>query len=355
MKTKQQQLILTVDVGATTSKFLLVRNGKIVGKLLEKETVAKKGPEYLASEIITGFNILMGKHKIHWEDVSGLGIALPAPVRDGVVQYESNLGNTDWNGADFRKIFLRAMSEETEGQWSGALSVTNDGRAGVRGVCEILGKKAKTGTVLYYAVGSGVGGAPMIDGVPVIGYEPGQTGIHYSIKSFLATPGLLEEQRLEDVVSLLAIARILPIYFRAGYIPIQHQIMLRGRLDENEDEIWLRRAKCVLGAASKYVTQSQFLDFTVKIMAMQADCFGRYIATQIYSFNPHTIVIGGGVVDPRFTSRKFRNWWMKLLRKAIEGNVTMPYLKRFKLVVSPIGDAASAYGVALEVREMLAD
>lgn len=90
-----------VDIGGTTVKMGLFT---IEGKLLEKweiKTRTEQEGEAILPDVADSLNQKMEEKKLGKEQVSGIGIGIPAPVNaEGIVQNTANLG---WGYKEVRK------------------------------------------------------------------------------------------------------------------------------------------------------------------------------------------------------------------------------------------------------------
>jgi glucokinase len=157
------------DGGATTSKVGGVwGDGTPVStRLLQRPTNAHEGPAAAVRGWVEGITEYLDENGLTWEQVRGVGLAIPGPFqRYGVLDRSANLPAT-FTGFDVHTAYAGALA----GQAGRAvpLTVGNDGDLG--GVAEARQVRGGgTGTVVMLAPGSGLGAAYVgRDGLPLCG------------------------------------------------------------------------------------------------------------------------------------------------------------------------------------------
>lgn len=140
---------LGVDIGGTNVKMGLVEDGNILKRVVFKTS---KEVEKLVNDIYVNLNKL--KKECQVEEVGGIGIGCPGiiDVKNGVVDIAYNLGWQD--------IHLKELLEEKT-----KLEVRLSNDANVAGFGEtIYGEGRGYKNVIVLTLGTGVGGAIIIDG-----------------------------------------------------------------------------------------------------------------------------------------------------------------------------------------------
>ena len=76
-------IYIGTDGGATTSKVGGVwSNGSTIStKLLQSSTNSAKGPEAVVSSWVEAISAYLSQHELTWEQVSGVGLAVPGPFQ----------------------------------------------------------------------------------------------------------------------------------------------------------------------------------------------------------------------------------------------------------------------------------
>ena len=147
-----------VDIGGTTVKMGLFT---IEGKLLEKweiKTRTEQEGEAILPDVADSLNQKMEEKKLGKEQVSGIGIGIPAPVNaEGIVQNTANLG---WGYKEVRK--------EMEDLTQMKVAVGNDANMAALGEMWLGAGKGEKNLIMV-TLGTGVGGGVIVNGQPVVG------------------------------------------------------------------------------------------------------------------------------------------------------------------------------------------
>lgn len=352
IRLKVEEEVLASDLGGSKTKGILVRGDRIITSLHQVPTHAYKGPRMVSETVVSGYEAVLSEAGSRFSNVARYAVAIAAPTQDGRILHDSNLGNGDWKNWNFLRTMNDTLYHRTSLDWKGRGHIFNDGASSTYGIAYKLGPQCFRDSFAAFSVGTGVGGSVMLDGHLVSICEPGNSKRHYNWRRFIFGKGhgSKEEIRLEDVVSLLAVQRLLPKLYNKGLLTDRHPIIKLTPREHNEtnDNLWLRRAKMVLKHASDCVRRGRMDDICVIIMALQADCLGEFLGTIMDIHGPHTIAIGGGIIDPDDVYAIFIEWWMELLTEKTKRSIGIPYIRdRVKLVKSPIGNKASAFGAAL--------
>ncbi len=89
-----QHVYLGTDSGATTSKVggVWADGTPVSTTLLQKPTNARQGPAVVVRGWVEGNAAYLEQHGLRWEDVQGVGLAIPGPFqRYGVLDRSANL------------------------------------------------------------------------------------------------------------------------------------------------------------------------------------------------------------------------------------------------------------------------
>lgn len=189
-----------VDIGGTTVKMGLF---EVEGKVLDKweiPTVTEDGGKAILPDVAASINAKMEEKGLSKDDVIGVGMGVPAPVRsDGYVQKSANLGWLDKN--------VKTEMEELTGM---EVAVGND--ANVAALGEMWqGGGAGHKNMIMVTLGTGVGGGVIIDGKVVVGEngaggEIGHLTVNYEESE--KTCGCGRMGCLEQYASATGIARL---------------------------------------------------------------------------------------------------------------------------------------------------
>src|SRR5687768_12567105 len=149
-------IYIGTDGGATTSKVGGVwSDGSIIStKLLQSSTNSASGPGTVVRSWVKAIDAYLSKNGLTWEQVGGVGLAVPGPFqRYGVFDHSANLPDS-FTGYDVYNSYFQALSDRAARPIP--LIVANDGNMG--GVAEAKHARGNsTATVLMLAPGSGLG------------------------------------------------------------------------------------------------------------------------------------------------------------------------------------------------------
>jgi glucokinase len=326
------------DGGATTSKIGGVwEDGTIIStQLLQWPTNAQQGPEAVVRGWVEAIDAYLAEHGLAWEQVQGVGIAIPGPRRSyGVLDRGPNLPES-FVGFDVYTD-LRAALAQRAGR-PVALAVGNYGNLG--GVAEAQRVRgAGNGSVVLLAPGSGLGcayidgnGLPL-DGDTLAGMEAGHMPAPLHLLDTKPYPcgcgrtwGCVEVYTtISGLPHLLAerLARHPDHELATSTQPIkQRALALRG-LAQKGDPL-----------------ASEIFDFQARVL-------GLHVATLTMALDPQYIVIGGGLMEPEATTAEFRERYLRIVHET-----ALPYLwptQRDRLQIFPatLGDLSQAIGAAL--------
>lgn len=147
-----------VDVGGTSVKLGLF---EIEGKLLDKWEIPTKKEnhgEQILPDVATSILEKLKERKIQREDVAGVGMGIPAPVVEGVVQQTANVG---WG----YKEVTRELSELLDGM---RVEAGNDANVAAMGEMWLGAGKGEKNVVMV-TLGTGVGGGVIVNGQMLVG------------------------------------------------------------------------------------------------------------------------------------------------------------------------------------------
>ena len=127
-------IYIGTDGGATTSKVggVWSDGSTISTKLLQSSTNSTHGAEAVVHSWVKAINTYLSQNDLTWEQVGGVGLAIPGPFqRYGVFDRSANLPE-NFTGFDVHTAYSNALSERAG--HAIPLTVGNDGNMG--GVAE---------------------------------------------------------------------------------------------------------------------------------------------------------------------------------------------------------------------------
>lgn len=334
----ERPVYLGTDSGATTSKVGGVwEDGSTIStRLLQRPTPSEEGPGAVVASWVEGATEYLEQNGLNWEQVRGVGLAIPGPFRSyGVLDRSANLPET-FCGFDIHTAYASALAARAERPVP--LTVGNDGNYG--GVAEAQRARGSAkGSVLMLAPGSGLGcafidrnGLPL-DGDTLAGMEAGHlpSPLHeLEIKPFPCGCG-----RTWGCVEVYTTISGLP-HLLAEFLPrFPDHPLAKSNASPKEKALSLR------GLAQRGDPLAQ------AIFDFQARAMGYHLAILAMALDPKFVVIGGGLMDPEATSQEFRDRYLDTLRKTAEPLLWPAQRAGMSVVPASLGDLSQAIGAAL--------
>ena len=257
-----------VDVGGTTIKMgFFETDGKLLDKWEIKTNTANGGEEIL-SDIAKGIDNKLAQEGISKDEVQGVGVGVPGPVRGGgVVNRCVNLG---WGVKD--------VAEELGALTGLTVKVGNDANVAALGELWQGGAKGCTDAVMV-TLGTGVGGGVIVDGKIVAGFH----GAGGEIGHITVNPDEIEACNcgqygcLEQYASATGIVR-----------------MAKRKLAKTDDATSLRGFDPI--TAKDIFDEAKAGDEIAKELVDELGLIlGSALSNLAVVANPEVIVIGGGV------------------------------------------------------------
>jgi glucokinase len=331
-------IYIGTDGGATTSKVGGVwSNGSTIStKLLQSSTNSTQGPETVVRSWVEGITSYLSANGLVWEQVGGVGLAVPGPFqRYGVFDHSANLPDS-FTGFDVYTSYSNALAERSGRAIP--LTVGNDGDMG--GVAEAQHARGNSiGTVLMLAPGSGLGCAYIdehgmaLDGDTLAGMEGGHmpAALHLlGTKPYPCGCG-----RTWGCIEVYTCLSGLPYILAEKLEQYPEHDLAKSTLSIKE------RAFSLRGLAQKGDKLAQ------EIFDFQAKALGIHVANLAMALDPKFVVIGGGLMDPEATTIAFRENYLNIVR-ATAREYLWPYQRdSITIVPAALGDLSQAVGAAL--------
>jgi glucokinase len=333
-----QAVYIGTDSGATTSKTGGVwSDGTTIStKLLQKPTDAHLGTAAVIRGWVDGVNEYLEQNGLSWDQVQGVGLAIPGPYqRYGVLDRSANLP-ASFEGWDVHTEYSSALAERA-GR-AVPLVVGNDGNYG--GVAEAQRVRGSgNSAVLMLAPGSGLGvayvdshGLPL-EGDTLAGMEGGHMPAPLQLLDTKPYPcGCGKDWGCVEVYTTISglpylLAEKLEKYpdhdLAKSDAPVKEKVLALRGLAQKGDPL-----------------ATEIFDF-------QARAMGLHVANLSMALDPTFVVIGGGLMDPEATTEAFRERYLRIIRET-----ALPYLwpaqrARITIVPATLGDLSQAIGAAL--------
>ena len=310
-----QRKAIGIDFGGTTIKSAVVQGGRLIEHSETSETDQHRGSQSLIEEILSGVAALRTAHP----EVVALGIGLPGFVDsvNGIVHELTNV--VGWE----EEVPLRQILRDRTGLTT---IIENDAKAMAYGEFK-YGAAKDCRHVLCITIGTGVGGALILDGRLYRGAQLAAGEIGHSSIDYRGTPGLYNNPGdLETFVG-------------------NHQIATRAS--------WLYKV------AGHEVPPEQCTPYDLTQAASHGDPvakqmwenvgleLGCALVNTIWLLNPDAIVIGGGVA-------KAGDLLFNPIKRAIRERTLPLFHEHLRVVPAALGNEAGIIGnatLALEAVE----
>ena len=331
-------IYIGTDGGATTSKVggVWSDGSTISTKLLQSSTNSTQGPEVVVHSWVEAIDNYLSKNTLTWEQVGGVGLAVPGPFqRYGVFDHSANLPDS-FTGFDVHTVYSNALSERAGRAIP--LIVGNDGDMG--GVAEARHARGNgNGTVVMLAPGSGLGCAYI-----------NQKGFALSGDTFAG----MEAGHMPALLHLLG-AKPYPCGCGRTWGCIEVYTCLSGlpyllseKLEQYPDH---DLAKSPLGLKERAFSLRGLAQkgdqLATEIFDFQAKALGLHVANLAMALDPRFVVIGGGLMDPEATTPAFRERYLSIVRSTAR-EYLWPYQRdAITIVPAALGDLSPAIGAAL--------
>ncbi len=300
-----------IDVGGTTVKCGLFETEGVLVDKWEIVTRSENGGEAILPDIAASITEKLTEKGIAKEEVAGIGIGVPGPVKSGKVLGAVNL---HWGEKN--------VNEELGALTGLAVSTGNDANVAALGEMWQGGAKGYR-NVIVVTLGTGVGGGIIVDGRIVEGSHGagGEIG-HAHVTDELEVPcncgncGCLEQ-----------------VASATGIVTLARQEL--NRMTENDQTVLDEASVTAKDVFDAYKNDDEV---AVKIV----NRFASYLGTALGSFaavvDPEVIAVGGGV-------SKAGEVLTDIVARYYKKNA-FPACKNTPIVLAKLGNDAGIYGAA---------
>lgn len=337
--TAHPDVFLGTDSGATTSKTggVWADGSPVSTRLRQSSTRSKDGTAAVVRGWVEGVEGFLEENKIGWEQVQGLGLAIPGPYQSyGVLDRSANLPES-FAGWNFLADYSAALAEKAKRNIP--VVCGNDGDLG--GVAEAarVREGRRTGVVML-APGSGLGAAYVnADGLPLGGdHLAGMEGGHMpaplhllgNIRPFSCGCGR-DWGCVEAYTTISGLPQLL-----AEFLPRHPGHELATSEAPIKDQVLSLRSRAQKGDP-----------LALEIFDFQARALGLHVANLTIALDPGIVVVGGGLIDPEATTPEFRDRYLGGIRKAAEPYLFPAQRRSLSIVPAALGELSQAIGAAL--------
>ena len=255
------QLVIGMDVGGTGLKAAVIdRQGRVVIKE-QRPTRRERGPEAVIASILDFANDLAKSAPSTSGPVAAAGVAVPGLIDEesGVALMSVNLG--------WKDVPLRRLLEERLGV---PATVGHDVRTA--SIAEgLLGAARGSENYLFLTLGTGVGAAVVLDGIPYLGVNKagGEFG-HMVVQPDGPLCGCGRQGCIETLASASAVVQ-------------RYRAMTQAPIDVTTRDV---AAQVVAGDAAAQ-----------RVWGEAVEALGIGIGNYVVLLDPERVVIGGGMAD----------------------------------------------------------
>jgi glucokinase len=331
-------IYLGTDSGATTSKTCGVyADGTPISlKLAQSSTNSQLGTSAVIDGWIEGIEKFLVNNRLIWDQVRGVGLAIPGPYQGyGVLDRSANLPLA-FAGWDFHADYSQALARQAGRPIP--LVAGNDGNyGGVAEAAKVRGNKKAS--VIMLAPGSGLGAAYInpqglpLEGDTLAGMEAGHmpAPIHLlGLPPFTCGCG-----RTWGCFEAYTTLSGLPQYL--DYLIPNYP----------DHELAHSVAPAREGALSLRIRAQEGDPLALEIFDYQARALGLHVANLSIALDAEFVVIGGGLIDPDATTGEFRKRYLGAIRAAAEPWLFPVQRQTMKIVPATLGELSQAIGAAL--------
>ncbi len=328
---------LGIDCGATTSKVGGIdATGDILSKTLrQRPTLGDAGPEAIIKGWLSGADDFLRDEGLTWDDVAGVGLAIPGPYRDyGVLGSQPNLSKA-LDGWHFLDDLHRGVKQAARRDIP--VVTANDGQLAGIGEARAIQAHAP-GSILMLAPGSGLGCSYVhADGSILMGDNQAAAILCHMPAPYakLGLPAFhcgcgRDWGCFEAYTSISGLPQML-----AHFLPQFPAHPLNSADLSAKDKVLSLRALA-----------QQEDPLALAIFDLQAKAMGYAVAAGCMAYDPTHIVIGGGLIDPGATTPAFRQRYMSGIEKAT-AEVAWVEIKKLSFHEASLGELSQAIGAAL--------
>lgn len=339
MSSTARPIYLGTDSGATTSKTggVWADGSPISLKLRQSRTNSQLGTAAVVAGWVEGVEGFLADNGLAWEQVGGVGLAIPGPyLRYGVLDRSANLPAA-FAGWDFYSDYAKAL--EAKAGRAVPLIVGNDGNyGGVGEAARVRGPRRAS--VLMLAPGSGLGAAYIdADGLPLdgdtlagmeAGHMPAPLHLLGGIRPFSCGCGR-DWGCVEAYTTISGLPQLL-----AEFLPRHPGHELATSTAPMKEKVLSLRTRAQQGDK-----------LALEMFDFQARALGLHVANLTLAFDAEFVVIGGGLMDPEATTEEFRARFLGQVRAAAEPYFFKMQREVVKIVPATLGDLSQAIGAAL--------
>ncbi|WP_337174213.1 ROK family protein [Paludisphaera sp.] len=319
-----------VEIGGTKLQLGLSRHPEGFDGLIRRTIVPADGARGILAQIEDGFAALGEEHGLRPGDVRAVGVGFGGPVDAESGRTETSFQVEGWTGFPLAGWFREALGVPL-------VSVHND--ADVAGLAESrLGAGRGRSPILYLTIGSGIGGALIIDGRIYRGAGRGAAEIgHLRVPPSDLAPAGAEWPELEKVASGWGIGAVARDLART----LDAEGRRWGVQDESGGDPASITAVDVADAARRDDPNA------LRVLGQAHDAMAHALCEAVALIAPARIILGGGV------SLMGEDLWFAPIRSRVDAGAFAPFRGSFDIVAAELGEAVVVHGALELARDAL--
>lgn len=311
--------ILVIDLGGTSAKCAIFsKEGDLLYKFQVKTILSK-----ILINLFEKIQNFFQEQKINFSKVIAIGLSTPGFLNSntGIV---IKAGNLDWDNFNLKK--------EAEQLWKKPVFIINDANAAAYGeYWKAEGKKYHS--LIFYTIGTGIGGAIIINDKLVMGHQgfAGELGHGGKFQNSIIC-NCKQSYCLEPISSAVGIERSIQEFIKnnpkSNLAKLQNDL---SRFIEIKDikELLIKEDANIISILSESLTP-----------------LANHISILLYALNPQAVIIGGG---PSALEEHLIN----IIKNLIKNNTTNLLYDNCVFKTSSLNNDAGIYGTYYFTRQNL--
>jgi glucokinase len=304
-----------VDFGGTKILAALLNEKSEIIDRCKLPTEVTEDKSVMINAIALAVNNVLTKNGVSKDDVDAICIGVPGSVdfEKGTIGTAPNLGLKNYN---FRK--------ELEKHFSFPVLVENDVNLAALGIQKFEIKDDKSKNILVVFVGTGIGGALILDGKLYRGssYFAGEIG-HFTVQKNGPKCGCGKKGCFEALASRTAIVREINKDLRKKKRSVLNTLVPKGKQIKSKTLAQAVKKKDPL---------------TVRHISNACQIIGETLGNITNVLNVDRIVLGGGVVEA------LDKFMLPKIKESFKTTVLADIGKGVSIVATKLGDDAALYG-----------
>ncbi|MFT4536715.1 MAG: glucokinase [Saprospiraceae bacterium] len=293
------QVGIGIDIGGTSIKYGIVNIEGTIEWEAQKPSNAQSSRPKVEGNIIAGIKEAFQKAKGLGVKVRSIGVGTPGLVTQQGIVLGGGDNIIDWDNIPLRKIIEDQLGLPT--------FVRND--ADMMAIGEVYAFKIKPTTAIFFTIGTGIGGAMIINGKLFSG--------HFGLGGELGVFPIMIDGKVRNWEEVASTAAMVNAY--------------REKCQETDAEI-----------NGKYIVK-QYLEkesIAIETINKSTHLIGMGIAGYINIFNPEMVIIGGGISEAG-------DFFIEKIKAYAHEYALEPCVQNVKIISASLGNRAGFVGAGI--------